>query len=109
MNAFAALADDTRRQIVVLLAKQGELPVSDIAKNFDMSPPAVSQHLKILKEASIIKMKKQAQQRLYSVDESGIDEIGKWVLEIRNIWNKRLNKLDDYVTTLKKEKNRGNT
>lgn len=109
MNAFAALADETRRGIVILLAQRGELPVSEISKNFEMSPPAISQHLKILKEANVIKMKKQAQQRLYSVDETSLNEIESWVLDVRNIWNRRLNKLDTYLAKLKKERGSGNS
>ncbi len=105
MNAFSALADDTRRQIVVLLANNGELPVSEISKNFSMTPPAVSQHLKVLKEAKVIKLKKSAQKRFYSIDESGLKEIESWIIDVRTQWNKRLDSLEKYLSKLKKEKN----
>lgn len=104
MNAFAALADDTRREIVLMLAKKGELPVSEISKNFDMTPPAVSQHLKVLREAKVIQMKKQAQKRLYSIDESGLDEMGDWLKDIKKLWNKRLDRLDEYLLQLKEKR-----
>ena len=55
MNSFAALADNTRREIVRLVAKNGELTSTEISQNFEMSPPAISQHLKILKEAKDVK------------------------------------------------------
>lgn len=104
MNAFAALADDTRREIVKLVAKNGELSSTKISQNFKMSPPAISQHLKILKEAKVLQAKKEAQKRIYRLNNSGIDEMEDWLLEIKNLWNKRLDRLDKYVLKIKKEK-----
>ncbi len=104
MNAFAALADDTRREIVLMLVKNGELSATEISHNFAMTPPAVSQHLKVLREAKVIQMKKHGQKRLYSIDESGINEVGDWLLDIKRLWNKRLDALDDYLMELKKER-----
>ncbi|WP_039948842.1 ArsR/SmtB family transcription factor [Leptospira fainei] len=106
MNAFAALADDTRREIVKLVAKNGELTSSEISQNFKMSPPAISQHLKVLKEAKVLQVKKEAQKRIYRLNNSGIDEMEDWLSEIRNLWNKRLDRLDKYVLKIKKEKHR---
>lgn len=107
MNVFSALADTTRRDIVVLLARKGELSMSDISKNFTMTPPAISQHLKILKEAKVIQVKKEAQMRLYSIDQSGLDEMDEWISEVRNLWTKRFNSLGNYLEKLKKERGIG--
>lgn len=107
MNVFSALADKTRRDIVVLLARKGELSMSDISKNFTMTPPAISQHLKILKEAKVIQVKKEAQLRLYSIDQSGLDEMDEWISEVRNLWTKRFNSLGNYLEKLKKERGIG--
>ncbi|AOP36406.1 transcriptional regulator [Leptospira tipperaryensis] len=107
MNAFAALADDTRREIVKLVAKNGELTSTEISLNFKMSPPAISQHLKVLKESKVLQMKKQSQKRIYSLNRSGIDEMEDWLLEIINLSNKRLDRLEKYVLKLKKEKSDG--
>jgi DNA-binding transcriptional ArsR family regulator len=104
MNAFAALADDTRRAIVRLVAKNGELTSTEISKNFEMSPPAISQHLKILKEANVLNMKKDAQKRIYTLNGSGMDEMEKWLLDIRNLWNGRLDRLDKYLLKMKSER-----
>lgn len=104
MNAFAALADDTRREIVLMLVKNGELSASEISENFAMTPPAVSQHLRVLKEAKVIQMKRQGQKRIYSVDETGINEIGDWLIDIKRLWNDRLDALDEYLMELKKER-----
>ncbi|ASV12388.1 metalloregulator ArsR/SmtB family transcription factor [Leptospira santarosai] len=104
MNAFAALADDTRREIVRLVAKNGELTSTEISRNFKMSPPAISQHLKVLKEAKLLYMKKEAQKRIYSLNNSGMNEMENWLLDIKNLWNKRLDNLDKYLLKIKKEK-----
>lgn len=104
MNAFAALADDTRRDIVRLVAKNGELTSTEISQNFQMSPPAISQHLKVLKEAKVLHMKKEAQKRIYSLDQTGMKELEDWMIEIKNLWIKRLDKLDRYVLKLKMER-----
>ncbi|EKO33438.1 transcriptional regulator, ArsR family [Leptospira santarosai str. CBC379] len=106
MNAFAALADDTRREIVRLVAKNGELTSTEISRNFKMSPPAISQHLKVLKDAKLLYMKKEAQKRIYSLNNSGMNEMENWLLDIKNLWNKRLDNLDKYVLKIKKEKSR---
>lgn len=107
MNAFAVLADDTRRDIIRLVAKKGELSSTEISQNFQITPPAVSQHLKLLKDAKILHMKKVAQKRLYSVNHEGMKEMEEWILEIKNLWMKRLDRLDRYVMKLKNEKTNG--
>jgi len=104
MNAFAALADNTRREIVRLVTKNGELTSTEISQNFEMSPPAISQHLKILKEAKVLNMKKDAQRRIYTFNDSGMDEMEKWLLDIKNLWNKRLDRLDRYLLKMKAER-----
>ncbi|TGM81953.1 ArsR family transcriptional regulator [Leptospira mtsangambouensis] len=104
MNAFAVLADETRRDIVRLVAKNGELTSTEISQNFQMSPPAVSQHLKLLKEAKILHVKKEAQKRIYSLNQQGMKEMEDWMIEIKNLWVKRLDKLDRYVMKLKMER-----
>jgi len=107
MNAFAALADDTRREIVRLVAGSGELTSTEISRNFRMSPPAISQHLKVLKEANVLRVKKEAQKRIYTLNDSGIHEMEEWLLEIRNLWDQRFDKLDRYLIKMKKEQSRG--
>ncbi|AVQ12901.1 Transcriptional regulator, ArsR family [Leptospira santarosai] len=106
MNVFVALADDTRRKIVRLVAKNGELTSTEIGRNFKMSPPAISQHLKVLKEAKLLHMKKEAQKRIYSLNNSGMNEMENWLLDTKNLWNKRLDNLDKYLLKIKKEKSR---
>ena len=67
MDLFSALADPTRRSILELLAKKGPLPATAICERFQVSPQAISQHLKVLREAHLVQMEKRAQKRLYRV------------------------------------------
>lgn len=106
MDAFAALADETRREIVRMVAKNGRLTSTRISQNFKMSPPAISQHLKVLREAKVLQMEKEAQMRIYSLNESGMLEVEDWLEDIRNLWSKRLDRLDQYVQKIKKERSR---
>ena len=69
---YKAIADDTRRKILEFLS-QGETAAGDIASKFDISKPAISNHLKILKEAEIVNERKVRQNRLYSLNKSEID------------------------------------
>ena len=78
MLAFAALADDTRRQIVETLGGR-ELSVGDLVARFAISQPAVSQHLKVLREAGLVRVRPEAQRRLYSLDPGGVREIESWL------------------------------
>jgi len=100
MLTFTALADPTRRRIVEMLARLGRLPVSKIRMHFPISPPAISQHLKVLKQAKLVRVEVNAQQRIYSLDPDGISEMEQWVAELRRTWDERFDKLD---ALLKKE------
>lgn len=105
MNSFNAIADKNRRKIIEILANDGELSVQEIKKEFSISAPAISQHLKVLKNANLIKVKKKAQRRLYSIDENGIIQIATWLDKVRIKWEKRLDRLDSYLLTNFKKEN----
>ncbi len=93
MLALNALADPTRQRIVEMLASR-ELPMGEIASRFDMSPPAISQHLKVLRDAKLVTVRADAQKRLYSLNEDGFEEMDEWLQRIRRFWNKRLDALE---------------
>jgi DNA-binding transcriptional ArsR family regulator len=82
MLAFAALADPTRRRIVEMLAAR-ELPAGEIARRFDMTAPAVSQHLRLLREAGMISVRREAQRRIYALDPNGLTELDAWLSRFR--------------------------
>jgi DNA-binding transcriptional ArsR family regulator len=86
--AFAALADPTRRRIVELLAER-ELAAGDIARRFDMTAPAVSQHLKILRNAELIRVRSEAQRRIYALEPRGLADLDAWLSRYRHFWNDR--------------------
>jgi DNA-binding transcriptional ArsR family regulator len=97
MDKFVALAEPNRRSILEMLAARGELSVKDINDSFDISPPAVSQHLKALREADLIQMEKRAQQRVYSINPQGVDEVWEWLNTMREYWNERFDALDNLL------------
>jgi DNA-binding transcriptional ArsR family regulator len=93
MHCLAALADPTRRRIVEILA-QGQLRAGDIAKRFDMSAPAVSQHLSTLKRAHLVRARVEAQRRVYELDPAGFTELEQWLGGIKQFWHRRLDALE---------------
>jgi DNA-binding transcriptional ArsR family regulator len=93
MLGFAALADPTRRKIVEMLAVR-ELPAGEIARRFDMTPPAVSQHLKLLRDAGLVHVRRDAQRRIYALDPRGLAELDEWLARFRRFWSSRLDTLE---------------
>ncbi len=93
MDAFLALADPTRRRIVESLAA-GECAFGDLAGQFDMSRPAVSQHLRVLREAGLVRVRKDAQRRIYRLNADGLDELEAWLDSVRRFWGARLDDLE---------------
>jgi len=75
MDAFLALAEPTRRNIMEMLAANGNLSASDIYSNFESTPPAISQHLKVLREANLVRVEKRAQKRIYYVNPGPMKEL----------------------------------
>jgi uncharacterized protein YndB with AHSA1/START domain/DNA-binding transcriptional ArsR family regulator len=97
MDIFYALADPTRRKILELLASQGQLSATEIYTNFTASPPAISQHLKVLKAANLVIMEKRAQQRIYRLNPEAMHELEDWSKQLAQQWNKRLDALDKLI------------
>ena len=93
MLSFAALADPTRRRIVEMLAR-GPLSVTEIAGRFTISPSAVSQHLKVLRTAKLVRARVAAQRRIYELDTEGLAEIESWLDGVGPLWRKRLEALE---------------
>ena len=97
MDAFAALADPTRRQIIELLASKGQLSATDISDRFKISAPAISQHLKILRETRLLAMEKRKQQRLYQINPEAMSEVEGWVAKMTERWEARYRALDEVL------------
>jgi DNA-binding transcriptional ArsR family regulator len=104
---FAALADPTRRAILGRLAA-GEASVTELARPFAMSLPAVSKHLKVLERAGLIGRGRQAQWRPCRLQASPLKDIAGWVEHYREFWEQSFDRLDDYLRELQeKEKKHG--
>ena len=94
MHSFTALADPTRRRIVEMLAVR-ERTAGEIVRAFDMTAPAISQHLKVLREARLVTVRPEGQRRIHSLDPAGLDELESWVTKTRRFWEKRLDALEE--------------
>ncbi len=93
MDRFDALADPTRRRIVELLAF-GPRDAGSLAAEFEVSRPAVSRHLRVLREAGLVLARSEAQRRIYEIDGAGLDEVAAWVDRYRTYWADRLERLE---------------
>ena len=98
MDSLAALADPTRRRIVETLAG-GALSSGEIASRFSISAPAISQHLKTLRLARLVRVRAEAQRRIYELDPAGVDEMSAWIAQIRRFWSTRLDALETQLRT----------
>jgi DNA-binding transcriptional ArsR family regulator len=106
-ETFSALADPTRRALLARLAL-GETSVSDLAKPFDMSLPAVSKHLKVLEKAQLIERGRDAQWRPCRLKAAPLKDASAWLEDYRSFWEARLDRLDDYLKRIQaKESKRG--
>lgn len=103
-DVFQAIADPTRRAIIVLIATQAMTP-NALAEHFDTSRQAVSKHLKILTECQIIKPSNQGREIYYELEVQKMKEIDHWIAQFRKIWEDRYHQLDHVLFNLKKEKN----
>jgi DNA-binding transcriptional ArsR family regulator len=102
--AFSALADPTRRAILARLAL-GQSSVTELAKPFDISGPAISRHLKVLERAGLIARGREAQWRPCRIEPHGLKSVDDWLEEYRRLWEQRLDRLEDYLDELQaKEK-----
>jgi DNA-binding transcriptional ArsR family regulator len=97
---FAALADPTRRAILARLAS-GEAPVTELAKPFAMSQPAISKHLKVLERAGLISRGKDAQRRPRRIVGKPLAEATAWLERYREIWEGNFQRLDALLDELK--------
>ena len=104
-STFAALGNDTRFAIVERLLKEGELPAGDLQDVGDISPPALSRHFKILREAGIITQRIDKQRRLYSVRPEAVQAISAWSLTYRDFWEQGFDRLASSM--LHREKSNG--
>lgn len=98
-NTFAALADPTRRAILARLTS-GEASVKELAQPFDMTPPAITKHLKVLERSGLIARSRDAQKRPCRLEAKPLKEAVDWLERYRELWEERLDRLDEYLQAL---------
>ncbi len=101
-TTFAALADPTRRAILARLTS-GEASVTELAKPFKISMPAISKHLKVLEHAGLIQRSREAQWRPCRLEAAPLKEVSDWTERYRRFWEERFDRLDEYLAELQKE------
>ena len=105
-DVFQAIADPTRRQIIQLIAAQS-LNLNAIAEKFEVSRPAISQHIKILTECGLIVIKKQGRERLCEASLQPLDEVAAWAEQYRKLWAGRFDALDKLLLEMQAKKKPG--
>jgi DNA-binding transcriptional ArsR family regulator len=93
---FQALGDPSRRAIVELL-RDGERPVGELVENLPLSQPAVSKHLRVLKEAGLVEARREAQRRLYRIRAEPFVELDAWLDGYRQLWSEHLDRLQEHL------------
>ncbi len=102
---FEVLAEPTRRRILDLLREQPRL-VGELADLLKLSQPGVSKHLRVLREAGLVRVRQEAQRHWYELRPEPLAEIDAWLQTYRHLWESRLDRLDDYLQELQsKEEN----
>ncbi len=105
MPAFAALADDTRLRIVEVLAED-DRSVNELVELFTISQPAVSRHLRLLRESGVVSVRADGKQRIYRLNPSALTEVSGWADRCRRTWEERFDALGAQLDDMK-EKRRG--
>ncbi len=102
-DVFQAIADPNRRAILSLLASQ-RMTLNGVAENFRISRPAVSRHVKILKECGLVVIIPQGRERYCEVRFDKLNEVSDWLEKYCQLWEQRFNRLDNLLEEMKKEK-----
>lgn len=97
MDAFDALADPTRRRIVELLARRGDLTAGELASQFNSARPTISRHLRVLREAGVVRTRAVAQERYYMLESAALSQAETWLSRQRELWVKRLRALENHL------------
>jgi DNA-binding transcriptional ArsR family regulator len=106
VEALAALADPVRRELVALLA-HGELAAGDLARRFPVSRPAVSRHLRVLREAGLVTARAEGKHRVYALDPRPLAQLDAWLEPYRDLWAQRLDALDTEIARGRRARRNG--
>lgn len=106
-DIFQAIADPTRRAIIVLIASQAMTP-NALAEHFDTTRQAVSKHIKILNECDVIESEKEGREIYYKLKAEKMKEVDEWIEQFRKIWENRFENLDQYLAKRQSQKKNTN-
>jgi DNA-binding transcriptional ArsR family regulator len=95
-RTWTALVDPRRRAVLDLL-RQGECSVGELVERLGLSQPQASKHLKVLREAGLVRVEQQAQRRIYAVDLAPMAELDRWLAPYRRLWNDSLDRLGRHL------------
>lgn len=96
MSVFEVVAEPSRRQILDVL-RHGESPVGELVDRLGLSQPAVSKHLRVLRDAGLVTARVEAQRRVYRLDGGGLREVDDWLAPYRQMWAGRLDDLAQHL------------
>ncbi|MGC1239304.1 MAG: metalloregulator ArsR/SmtB family transcription factor [Acidimicrobiales bacterium] len=102
LSAFDILVEPSRREILELL-RDGELPVGDIVDHLKLSQPAVSKHLRVMKEAGFVHVRPEAQQRFYRICPEPLEQLDEWLEPYRKFWTTHLDRLESHLDQRRKQ------
>ena len=101
-DVYAAIVDPTRRALLLRLAKEGEKNATELLEPFSISQPAISKHLRVLREAGLIRSRKEGRLRIYEVEADELRQVYDWVSHFEKYWDEKLDALGDYLNQQKR-------
>src|SRR5688572_5199611 len=104
-DVFQAISDPTRREIIDLLAQQ-PMNLNAIAEHFDVTRPAISNHIKILSECGIVMIEQQGRERFCRVQPTNLKEVAEWIGQFNALWENRIDSFEKYVYQLKAKRSK---
>jgi DNA-binding transcriptional ArsR family regulator len=103
-DVYFAIADPTRRAMLLRLAREGERSVTELLEPFSISQPAVSKHLRILREAKLVRSRREGRVRLYAIEANQLKQVHNWVAHFEKFWDEKLDALGDYLNKQKRRR-----
>ena len=97
MGTTLQVIAEPRRQAILDLLRDGELPVGELVERLGMSQPLVSKHLRVLKDAGLVRVRVDAQRRLYRIRPEPLAELDEWLAPYRALWTARLDQLEQHL------------
>jgi DNA-binding transcriptional ArsR family regulator len=103
-DVFLAIADPTRRALLLRLASEGNKTVTELMEPFSISQPAISKHLRILREAQLVRSRKEGRIRLYEIQADKLQAVSDWVAHFEKFWDQKLDDLGKYLDKQKRKR-----